>query len=223
MKASILRAIIQLTPLAFPLKYAHAEDVAFLYHPRIGVVSSHGSERTVSKVSTNNIKWEDYTKEILHALGGDDVVAFFGFNPNLKVRISPDLNAHAIGPDKIIISSGLLGLIQNVDEYAFVLAHELGHIVLHHQNGGNLIARCDLPRSSLEREIEADQYAIRLLSEAGFSTQAGVNLLKKLGDFGTTEGFSLSTAYPTLEPRRTALEKLVSTFQVPELLALSQN
>jgi predicted Zn-dependent protease len=61
-----------------------------------------------------------------------------------------------------------MALVQNDDELAAVLAHELAHNVLQHQSSANR------KRSEREREVEADRLSLYLMDRAGFDPQASV-------------------------------------------------
>lgn len=129
----------------------------------------------------------DYTFElnrrvplVLHRLGGDDIRAYFGFVPKLMVLQTDQLNAFAFPSGTIAFTRGLLAQIRSDDELAFVLAHELGHLVLHHHSDPQAFLRpTGAPTNLLQREVEADAYAIRLLHEAGFDTAQGLELLER--------------------------------------------
>jgi len=100
----------------------------------------------------------DAIKRILERLTGDDSEAYLGFIPGLDVRNSDFANAYAVqSQQKVILTSRLVSALSDSSQLAFVIGHELGHIVLHH------------PQKTTEREeIEADRFGLKLLREAGF-------------------------------------------------------
>jgi predicted Zn-dependent protease len=117
-----------------------------------------------------------------------------------------DINAFALPGGFIFITAPLLKKIElNRDEIAYILAHEIMHVVLKHpinriltdysarvisnlfMKGGTvgMIAKQlidKLLRSSYsqENEFEADNYAVRLMNSAGFDSHASKSVLTKL-------------------------------------------
>lgn len=75
----------------------------------------------------------------------------------LVIRISPLLERMLRGPD----------------DFAFVIAHELGHIVARH---GPLH-----PGRGMDLEYEADALATQIVIAAGYRCMAGAELLTRLG------------------------------------------
>lgn len=102
----------------------------------------------------------------------------------------------------IKISSGLMYKIDKREELAFVIAHEASHLLLGHTHG-------DKPsglREFTEREILADQLALKLLKEAKIDISGGITILSKFGRKG--DDFNQLALYPTLEARISQLSYL---------------
>ncbi len=119
---------------------------------------------------------------------------------------SSDINGFALPGGLIFLTDKLLKKIyDNKDEIAFVLAHEMMHIVFKHPmerivadystnvvtkllvKGGTLgmLAKqvlANLLKSgySQDKEFEADEYAVRLMYSAGFNPTGAIGLLRKL-------------------------------------------
>lgn len=117
-----------------------------------------------------------------------------------------EVNAFALPGGFIFVTQALLNKIElNQDELAYILSHEIMHVVLKHpinriladysaqiianifMKGGaiGLIAKQligSLLRSSYsqENEFEADNYAVRLMISAGFNPCASISVLAKL-------------------------------------------
>ena len=126
--------------------------------------------------------WQNLTQTTLHQLAGDDLRAYFGFVPSVTIVRSPLPNAFALGNDNIVVSSGLLDMLDSRDELAFVLAHELAHFQLGHirhaLTGGS--AEPQTSPNLLQRELDADSRARTMLRGAGFDERAGKELLKRI-------------------------------------------
>jgi len=87
---------------------------------------------------------------------------------------------------QIIITTGLLKQITTPSEMAFVLAHEMGHILSRHISPTGytgLFTQSQLSHiAEVHRgwEFEADIFAIERIKHAGFSSGAAHNLLNRL-------------------------------------------
>jgi len=125
---------------------------------------------------------------------------------SFHILIAPETNAFALPGGYIFVTTGLLELCsQNQDEVAFVLAHEIAHVsrrhtverlltnsVLHAACGtlsirnalGSWIRQVGTKfltsAYSRENESEADEFAVRLTTAAGFPPGAAERLLQRL-------------------------------------------
>ena len=78
-------------------------------------------------------------------------------------------------PKGILVTEGLISLL-SWEEMEMVIAHEIGHLALHHQPGATIV-----PGSSehCRREKEADEFAI---SKLGIKKQALARVCRKIVD-----------------------------------------
>lgn len=164
---------------------------------------SEATSKRVERCNAHEAVWlQHHGREIFHKFGGDDVHAFFGFTPYIKVFHSEKPYAAAHGMGEIHVSSSMIGLVQSVDELAFVLAHELSHyLLMHHIDYGEGSLRAH------ERfELEADAMALILMREGGFKSEAALSFLARLtGHKLTNTDIALGELYPTLRVRSGAL------------------
>jgi len=128
-------------------------------------------------------------------------------NYTFNVIDKDDVNAFALPGGYIFIFRGLIEKVQNDDELASVIAHEIAHVVARHsvkrlqggigynilqilmvatgtsgQDVGNVNAAFGQLVMSYSREDEAlaDRIAIKYLKRAGFDPMAMIDFLKKL-------------------------------------------
>lgn len=154
-------------------------------------------------------EWQHTTSRLVHDLVGDDTLAFLGFQPSLHVFPHPVPHASVDAAGTIHISDGMFQLLKSRTEYAFLLAHELGHVVLHHHRSSGdtqAITGSHPLHHSLDDELHADEFAIQLLKGAGFEPSAGAALLSRLDRFGEDQGAPLGELYPSLKSRVQALQ-----------------
>jgi len=102
--------------------------------------------------------------------------------------------AFAIGSGFVYIADGAFSFVRNESELAAILAHEIGHQLAGHFCEPELPAggRYDpsvIRRDSVgtlvqvidpKKEVEADQYALDILREAGFDPRAMLEVAKRL-------------------------------------------
>ena len=144
----------------------------------------------------------------------------------VRVTAEREPNAFALPGGPVFVSWALLGLCQGQrDEIAFVLGHEMGHIVRRHildrivkdaalslllrQSSARQAAGAWLGKAgrqvlvsacSREEELEADAFAVALLRTAGGDASAGARLLEKLARSNSGQGVGIAGGYFATHP-----------------------
>lgn len=115
-------------------------------------------------------------KGLLHRV---DLQGERGCGGHLSLSQSSTLNAWADGKH-IVVSTAMTKFARSNDEIAFVIAHEMAHNILGHMHGQNVSQGIFGTGNSRSKsiEIEADSYAVGLMSKAGYRPQAGVTFLQ---------------------------------------------
>ena len=111
------------------------------------------------------------------------------------------------GSGYIILSKPLIASLANEGQLAFVVAHELAHLVLGHtpQSGLSESARGDL-------EIDADSFAVGLIALAGYDPRVATGALTRAAPYGALFNFGLSASgsYPALDERVQKVQRMVA-------------
>ena len=154
------------------------------------------------------------------------------FTPRVTVVRSPLTNAFALPGGQVYYFSGLLERTETADEFAGVLAHELGHVV--HRHGMEMLIESSATgllvgfvlgdmtnlsvaaaagatlidsRFSREAEHEADAFAGAAGNRLGFSPLALATLLERIAADNTmSRTLALLNTHPLTDERRAALE-----------------
>jgi len=171
-------------------------------------------ERQQTKVGAQDgvdIRWRRAAEEILHAFAGDDLHAYFGFHPRIQLVEKTVPNAFALAPGAIVLSSGLIDITASTSELAFVLAHELGHLILGRGDELHTLAAVRTGHDDrLAEEFAADAYAVRLLKERGFDPGAGVDILNKIVESTERRGGAAETLFPSINSRIVAMRRNIA-------------
>jgi predicted Zn-dependent protease len=145
-----------------------------------------------------------------------------------RVVQTADLNAFALPGGFVFVTDALLRLLaDDRDALAFVVAHEMGHVLLRHPRdrymadlafgvvgrrvpvAGQVVREMLSKGYSRDQELEADREALRVMSAAGFPVDGGVRALEQLarhapGQPGLSEYLS---THPRLDQRIHALRE----------------
>ena len=154
------------------------------------------------------------------------------------------INAFSAPGNFVFISTGMLDFVQNEDELAFVLAHEVAHVELDHglnavksKQGtdlvkdvagnafpglggvlGNMMGYMENGFSA-DLEGEADRRGAELAAKAGYNARAGVNVIRRLEK---SHGHQHAKGYP--KDRTSIVARVAnSSSQVPEKLVQTRS
>jgi len=153
--------------------------------------------------------------------------------------ISQDVNAFALPGGFIFTTDSILKLCNfNEDEVAFILGHEIGHIVRWHifnrtiaNSSLNLISMVSKPGGlvgslavrtinnlmqngySRDQEFEADSFGIILMYAAGFNYHASINFFEKLAEFKSDNSsfYNYFSTHPPIQERIKRMNYIIRT------------
>ncbi len=116
--------------------------------------------------------------------------------------------AFSLGNGQILFSQGLVKRLPNESELAFVLAHELAHEILRHQDTIHSENMGEAPAElSRGMELEADRAAIGLVAYAGYDPRSASMALNHLSKIGSDD--EAAAGYPSPAERLAQLGKLI--------------
>ena len=91
----------------------------------------------------------------------------------LDLAVSTAIGAWAHS-NKVTVSDAMLRFVENDDELAFAISHEISHIILGHSGS--------FGRRSVNLEREADHVGLYLMARAGYDANRGIYLLVRMAE-----------------------------------------
>ena len=198
-----------------------------------------GKEISSSLTQQNQIEADPQIKELINSIGLrlterlTNKYRKFNFNS----IVSSDVNAFALPGGFIFTTSSILKLCNyNEDELAFILGHEMGHVVKWHifnrtiaNSSLNFISMVSRPSGLLgnvavrainslmqnsysrEQELEADSFGATLMYAAGFNPQASITVLQRLGanEPSSSGYFNYFSTHPLAKERVHQIELVI--------------
>lgn len=177
--------------------------------------------------STETLLWERLTYEKKVAAVGMRLLTANRIKENISFVVEPNrgaVNASSTEMfNQVSISRGLLAYIENDDELAAVLSHELAHIILRHRHiyprpthDELLQKRFRIPVTprrdtyefsrAQEKELDADRMGLRMLVRAGYQPEAMVSVLQKITSDGSERDWS---THPSASHRIQAIQQQI--------------
>lgn len=151
------------------------------------------------------------------------------------------VNAFALPGGQVFITAALFGRLQNEDQLAGVLGHEIGHVI--HRHGAERMARSGFIQGLInsvmigaggdysiaqiaqvvgnyqsmkygrDQELESDDWGVRLMLEAGYDAEALIGVMDILEESsgGSKQPEHMST-HPSPENRRDEIRRAIKKY-----------
>lgn len=172
-------------------------------------------------------------EEYLHSNGMSDKVKNLNWEYNL-IR-SDEMNAFAMPGGKIAFYTGILPVLKTDAGIAFVMGHEIGHVIGgHHAEGqsNRLLASglstvtdiitgsttsglvntglsVTLLKFSRDQEYEADKYGLIFMAMAGYNPEEGIKAQERMGEFTGNGATDFLSTHPRSQKRIEELRKFL--------------
>jgi predicted Zn-dependent protease len=124
-------------------------------------------------------------------------VSEYRFEWEFNVLEDNHVNAFCLPGGKVAVFTGLLHVVQNDDQLAAVLGHEVAHALAHHaserlarqeREGGGLLAALREKRYDRDQESEADHIGVFLMTFAGYDPREAVTFWEHMRQLSERQG-----------------------------------
>ena len=115
----------------------------------------------------------------------------------LNVLRSDKVNAFALPGGKIFVFTGILQVVQNDDQLATVLSHEIAHVLAHHaseriaRERPGIVGMLEGFKYDRKQESEADHIGVFLMTFAGFNPEEAVRFWQRMQRLSENRGHLL--------------------------------
>lgn len=184
---------------------------------------------------------QDHVDRVGARLINNTIARASGYNYEFHLLADPNvMNAFALPGGQVFITAALYSRLENEDQLAGVLGHEIGHVI--HRHGAERMAKMDLTNGltgaaviasgdyntqqaaqmignlinmkyGREQELESDDFGVRLMMESGYdpSQLKGVMDILESGSGGGSKPEWQST-HPSHENRRETIEESIEKY-----------
>lgn len=185
---------------------------------------------------------QQHVKSVGERLIRNTVARRSEYNYDFHLLADPNVvNAFALPGGQVFITAALYGRLENEDQLAGVLGHEVGHVI--HRHGAERIAKMELTQGltgaavvasgdygtaqaaqmignivnmkyGREQELESDDFGIRLMIEAGFDPEQliGVMDILEQASGGGQKNPEFMSTHPSPENRREEINRAIEKY-----------
>lgn len=184
---------------------------------------------------------QDHVDQVGARLINNTIARASGYNYDFHLLADPNvMNAFALPGGQVFITAALYSKLENEDQLAGVLGHEIGHVI--HRHGAERMAKMDLTNGltgaaviasgdyntqqaaqmignlinmkyGREQELESDDFGVRLMMESGYDPRQlkGVMDILESGSGGGAKPEWQST-HPSHDNRRETIEESIEKY-----------
>ncbi|MEZ4911876.1 MAG: M48 family metallopeptidase [Saprospiraceae bacterium] len=180
-------------------------------------------------------------KEVGNKLVASTIAAKSQYPYEFHLLADPNVvNAFALPGGQVFITEALLGRLQNEDQLAGVIGHEIGHVI--HRHGAERIAKMELTEGltgaaviaagdyqsaqfaqmvgnlvnmkyGRDQELESDDFGVRLMIEAGYDPKALVGVMDILEQASGGQSVpEFQSTHPSPENRREKIMESINKY-----------
>lgn len=110
----------------------------------------------------------------------ESIESLMGIRVRLVVLDSKKIDAYVHPMGYIVLTNGLLEHFGSNSEIAFILAHEMAHLIREHYKDVEEVMGLSKGSYDLEKEIEADRYAVLYMEALHYQPGTSIKVLEGL-------------------------------------------
>ena len=218
------------------VQWTAEEEMAIGLNSRAQMAQQHGGlhpdQRSV-----------EYVASVGKRLVNNSIVRRSNYDYNFfLLRDENAVNAFALPGGQIFITAALYGRLENEDQLAGVLGHEIGHVVHRHGaermaksgfiqgliqsvmigSGGdgsiaqiaNVVGQYSSMKYGRDQELESDDFGVRLMIEAGYNPENLIGVMDILEKAsGGSRTPEFQSSHPSPENRRAKIKEAIEKYQ----------
>jgi len=151
-----------------------------------------GEEVTIRRVLYDNPRVQEYVNRLGQQIVPEDSEKLYTF----KVTVNPIPEAHTLSTGTVLISTGMISLLDNEAQLAYVLAHELAHVYKDHWRLKMLLPIAELEYNRRQEEKRLLWASLFGLAGAGIGAVAAGGKGAAIGaGAGLLTGYAVGSYY----------------------------
>ncbi|MBK9737548.1 MAG: M48 family metallopeptidase [Saprospiraceae bacterium] len=185
---------------------------------------------------------QDFVKSVGKKLISNTIARQSGYPYDFHLLADPEVvNAFAVPGGQVFITEALFAKLENEDQLAGVLGHEVGHVI--HRHGAERIAKMELTQGltgaaviaagdynsaqfaqmvgnlinmkyGRDQELESDEFGVRLMLEAGYDPNALIGVMDILEkSTGGQRQPEFQSSHPSPENRREKINEAIEKYK----------
>ena len=173
----------QHTQEAYRLNISHSKEV---------LVTESGEALSLRRALYDNPRVQEYVNRLGQRLVPEDSEKLYSF----KVTVNPIPEAHTLSTGTVLVSTGMISLLENEAQLAYVLAHELAHVYKDHWKLKMMLPIAEAEYNRRQEEKRALWAGLFGLAGAGIGAAAAGGKGAGIGTLvGVVTGYAVGSYY----------------------------
>ena len=169
---------------AYELNISHAKELL--------ATENEGEGLKIRRALYDNPRVQEYVNRLGQQIVPEDSDKLYAF----KVTVNPIPEAHTLSTGTVLISTGMISLLDNEAQLAYVLAHELGHVYKDHWKLKMMLPIAEEEYNRRQEEKRQLWAGIFGLAGAGIGAAAGGGKGAGIGTLvGVVTGYAVGSYY----------------------------
>jgi len=161
-------------------------------HPKEYIsTDKEGENLKIRRALYDNPRVQEYVNRLGQTIVPEDSDKLYSF----KIIVNPIPMAYTLSTGTVLISTGMVSLLDNEAQLAYILAHELAHVYKDHWRVKVMMPLAEAEWNERQEKKRARWGMIAGLVGVGVGAAAGSNDVFGYGRVGALAGYAISSAY----------------------------